>query len=130
MEMARTFPFCCAHLDQFLYIPWIFTSICNLMYGIAKSLAQLSPNSSAIQNHIRRSFFILQQIISFLEENSSVLSPSNHGWYSHDGNLLPLKDLNPIPASMFIICKCAGKYSDDVVVSKLSRCVFCLSQIA
>jgi hypothetical protein len=74
-----------------------------------KPLSHLPPTSSVIQVHIKRSYFIIHNVHNILTSRGSFLDPKNYGWIYKDGILLPEKGLNPLPAHMLTLCKCAGR---------------------
>lgn len=78
-------------------------------YMKGKSLNELPPTSSAIRGHIQRSFFVIRNAITLLDEHYGSLDPKDFGWTSDSGVLVPEKLLHPIPPDILVLCQCSGK---------------------
>jgi len=93
-----------------------------------KPLELLPPTSSVIRNHIKRGFFILRNLFTILNEQSTVTEATNYGWSNEDGTMLPVKGLKPIPPEMLIVCLCRGECDTRRCICKkggVSCVVFC-----
>jgi hypothetical protein len=93
-----------------------------------KPLELLPPTSSVIQNHIKRAFFILRNVLNILNEQYTVPDATNYGWLLEDATMLPVKGLKSIPPEILTVCQCGGQCDTRRCVCRrggMSCVVFC-----
>ena len=74
---------------------------------------QLPPTSSVIQEHLKRSFFVVRNAVTILTPANNPLEPLNYGWIIKSNYLLPVKKLKPLPNDIIVLCGCNGKCTSN-----------------
>ena len=95
--------------------------------GSVVSLDKLPPTSSSIRGHIRRAFFAIRNGLTLLDE-SAPLDPTDYGWKTHNGLLLPQKHMLLFPTHLLTICGCSGKCNTSrcaCIASGVTCVTFC-----
>ena len=79
------------------------------MNSTVVSLDKLPPTSSAIKEHLKRSYAVIRNALSLLDNNRLPFNPINNGWYAESEKLYPVKGLKSFPIDLLVICGCKGK---------------------
>ena len=87
-----------------------FDSLRAFQYRNNESILDLPPTShSIIHGHIQRWYFLVKELSNLLNPHYEPLNPCHYQWTSIDEELLPIKNLLPIPEDVGIICSCKHK---------------------
>ena len=94
------------------------------------TLAELPPSSSSLQQHILRSFYVVNKLTTILERHAIKLTPTDFGYDMADDIILPCHGLKLLPEKYAVSCNC-GKCATSRCTCRgheLSCCEFCNCQ--
>lgn len=100
-----------------------------LLYHQSKRMSyeQLPPTSCSLREHIRRAFYVTNEMISLLSSPSKPLDPTQYGFEDVDEVLVPILGKNPIPEEMAVCCTCVKCASERCKCRRegIPCCRFC-----
>ena len=90
----------------------------NITSSTPKPLNSHPPTSSVIRGHLKRSYYVIKNVVNLLNNPNISLDPLNYCWILDNDMLVPEKCLNPLPEELTVICKCTGKCSTNICSCK------------